>query len=61
MRRAHLANGSVSLQEVWLEEGVKQVACEPFNGVINGQNMNPLAILDICALQGSQSTVSIRF
>jgi hypothetical protein len=47
----YLAHGPVCLQEVWLEEDVKQVACDAFNGVINGQHVDTLAILDVSALQ----------
>jgi hypothetical protein len=47
----HLAHWPVCLQEVWLEEHVKQVACDALDGVINGQHVHLLAILDVSALQ----------
>lgn len=50
-QQAYLTHGPVSLQEVWLEEHIKQVASDALNGVINRQHMHPLAILDISALQ----------
>lgn len=53
---AYLADRPVSLCEVRLQEGVKQVACQALNGVINWQDMDALAILDICALQ-TQTTL----
>jgi hypothetical protein len=48
---AHLAHGPVRLQEVWLEEHVKQVACDALNGVVNGQHVHLLAVLDVSALR----------
>ena len=42
-------NGSISFEEVRLEEDVKQVSGQPFNSVVYGQNVDPLAVLDIGA------------
>jgi hypothetical protein len=51
-RKAHLAHGAVGLQEVGLEEGVEQVAGDALDGVVNGQHVHALAVLDISALGG---------
>lgn len=40
---------AVSLQKVWLEENLKEVPCQALNGVIYGEDMDPLSILDIRA------------
>jgi hypothetical protein len=45
-----LPHGSVGFHEVRLEENVKEVARNALNGVINGEDMDPLAVLDIGAL-----------
>ena len=47
----YLAYRPVGLCEIWLQEGVKQVACQALNGIIYWQDMDALAILDVCALQ----------
>jgi hypothetical protein len=47
----HLAHGAVGLQEVGLEVHIKQVARDALNGVIDGQHMDALAVLDVRALQ----------
>jgi hypothetical protein len=49
-----LADGAVGLQEVGLQEGVKQIAGHALDGVVDGQHMDALAVLDIGALQPRQ-------
>ena len=49
-----LADGAVGLQEVGLQEGVKQVAGHALDGVVDGQHVDALAILDVSALQPGQ-------
>jgi hypothetical protein len=51
----HLPDWSVSLEEIWLQVGVKQVACDALNGVINGQYMDALAILHVRALRSKHT------
>ena len=53
----YLAYRPVSLCEVWLQEGVKQVACQALNCIIYWQDMDALAILNICTLQTQLSLV----
>jgi len=43
-------NRPVGFQEVRLQEDLKPVARQPLNGVVNGQNMDPLSVLDVGAL-----------
>lgn len=50
---AHLADWTVGLEEVWLQVGIEQVTSDAFNSVIDGQDMHPLAVLDISALQSA--------
>ena len=62
----HLPDRPVGFQEVRLQKGVKQVACDALDGVVDGQDMDPLAILHIRALQGSRISdtplaLSIRY
>ena len=47
----HLAHGPVCLQEVGLEEGVKEVAGDALDGVVQGEHVDALAVLDISALK----------
>ena len=47
----YLAYWPIGLHEVRLQVGVKQVACQALDGVIDGKDMNTLAVLDICALR----------
>lgn len=49
-RAAHLPDWSVGFQEVGLQEGIKEVASQALNGVINGQHMDALSILHIRTL-----------
>ena len=42
-------DGTIGFQEVGLEVNIKQTTSETLHCVINGQNMNSLAILDIRA------------
>lgn len=58
MRGSHLAYGAVGLQEVGLEEGIKEVAGDPLNAVVNGQHVDALAVLDVGALQDAGSVTS---
>lgn len=46
----YLAHWAVCLQEVWLQENIEEIARHSLNGVINGQHMDALAILDIRTL-----------
>lgn len=55
----HLADWAVGLQEVWLEVGIEKATSDAFNGVIDGQYMHPLSVLDISTLQGKY-TVSCQ-
>ena len=48
--RSHLADGAVRLEEVRFEEGVKQVPGDALDGVVKGQDVDPLAVLHIRAL-----------
>lgn len=41
------SDGSVGFQEVGLEIDLKEVPCDPFHGVINGQHVDALAVLHI--------------
>lgn len=50
---SHLAHGAVCLQEVGLKVGIKQVARDALNGVVNRQHVDALAILDVSALHRS--------
>ena len=47
----YLAHRPISLCEIGFQEGIKQVACQALNCIIYWQDMNALAVLDICALQ----------
>lgn len=47
---AHLAHGAVRLLEVWLQEGVKQVARDALDCVLKRQHVDALAVLDVGAL-----------
>lgn len=47
----HLANGAICFKEVWLQVCIEQVARQTFDGVINGEDMHPLAVLHISTLQ----------
>lgn len=51
MSVSHLAHWPVGLQEVGLEEHIKQVPSDALNSVINGQHVDLLAVLHISALQ----------
>jgi hypothetical protein len=42
-----LANGSVGLQKVGLQEGLKEITGQALHCVVNGQNVDTLTILDI--------------
>ncbi len=44
-----LVNGSISFQEVRLEEDLEPVSGQPFDGVVDRQDVNSLAILDVRA------------
>ena len=44
-----LMDGSVSFQKVGLEIHLKPVACEAFDRVIDGQDVDPFAIFDVRA------------
>lgn len=50
----HLADGAIGLQEVGLEVSIEQVASDALNGVINGQHMDALAVLNVSALRAHQ-------
>lgn len=39
----------VSLQKVWFEENLKEVPCQTLNGVIYGEDVDLLPVLDIRA------------
>ena len=56
--RPHLADWPVGFQEVGLQEGVKQVASDALNGVIDGQHMDALAVLHIRALHNRARSAS---
>ena len=43
-------DGSVRLQEVGLEEHLEPISGKTFNRVVDGQNVDPLSVLDIRAL-----------
>lgn len=47
----YLADRPVRLQKVWLQESVKQIACQALNGIVDWQYVDTFAILDIRALQ----------
>merc|ERR1719516_762312 len=52
-------DGSVGLQEVGLQVDLEPVSRETLDTVINGENVNPLAILDIrTALDGNNISKS---
>jgi hypothetical protein len=53
----YLAHWAVCLQEVGLQVDIKQVASDTLNGVIDGQHVDTLAILDIRALQQWTATI----
>ena len=42
-----LVDGSIGLQEVGLQEDLEPVSGQAFDGVIDGQNMDPLPVLDV--------------
>jgi hypothetical protein len=44
-----LADRSVSFKEIWLQVGLKEIASKTFNSIIDGENMDSLAKLDIWA------------
>lgn len=44
-----LADGSVGLQEVWLQVDLEQVAGDTLDGVVYGENMDALSVLDVGA------------
>ena len=56
----YLAHRPVGLCEIWLQEGVEQIACQALNGIIYWQDMDALAILDICALQTQLRLVDVH-
>lgn len=41
---------AVGLQEVGLQESIEQIARETLDGIINGQNVHSLTVLDVRAL-----------
>jgi len=43
-------NRPIGFKEVRLQEDLKPVARQPLNRVVNGQNMDPLSVLDVGAL-----------
>jgi hypothetical protein len=50
-KRFYLANRSVCFQEIRLQECIEKVAGDALDGVINGQDMDSLSILDIGTLK----------
>ena len=56
----YLPEWPVGFQEVGLQKDVKQVACHAFDGVVDGQHVDPLAILHVCALHSRRHCVSGR-
>lgn len=36
LQEAHLSHGPIGILEVWLQEGIKEIASDALNGVING-------------------------
>lgn len=42
-------NGPVCLQEVRLEEHLKEVPGQALHGVVDGQDVDPFAVLDVWA------------
>ena len=36
-----------TLEEVWLEVDVENVTAQAFNGIVEGENMYPLSVLDV--------------
>ena len=47
---SYLTNWPVGLQEIRLKECIKQVSRNPFNGVVDGEHVDALAILNVSAL-----------
>jgi hypothetical protein len=50
----NLADRAVGLNEVRLKKSVKEVPCEALDGVVDGEYMDSLPVLDIRALQQSR-------
>ena len=44
-----LVDGSVRLEEVWLEVHLEPVAGETLHAVVDGEHVDPLAVLDVGA------------
>lgn len=44
------ANWTICLSEIRLQEGLKQITSKILHGVINWEQVNPLAIFDVLAL-----------
>lgn len=61
VRAAHLPDRSVGFQEVGLQEGVKEVAGQALDGVVDGQHMDALAILHVRTLHRSSYSVNFRW
>ena len=49
--RVALADGAVGLEEVGLEEGVEEVARDALDGVVDREDVDLLAVLDVGALE----------
>lgn len=47
--RVTFVNGPVCLQEVRLEEDLEEVPGQALHGVVDGKDMDPLAVLDVWA------------
>jgi hypothetical protein len=40
---------AVSFQKVWLQVDIEEVSLQVFNGVVDGENVNSLSVLDVSA------------
>ena len=60
LQGAHLAHGAVGLQEVRLQERIKQVPRHALDRIVNRQHVDALAVLHIRALRitGKPQTMS---
>lgn len=46
----HLADWPVGVQKIGFQKGIKEIAGDAFDGVIDRQHMNAFAVLDISTL-----------
>ena len=49
MRRSKVGKVALTLKEIWLEVNIEDVPAQTLNGVVEGEDVHALAVLDIQA------------